>query len=234
MVFKAIKRAGWLHHFHYCSKCYNTLFSKHLALPSDKLGNYNPTIYHELPCPICPHPGSYLWTPQIHDQPKPRIPFYESVSWYHFQHLSCVSQNPNRNKWHFQIGIIQKCGQYWKSRAGSSGTAATSWLKWQGRIDLWNWEGENHVHAFFVSVAVQSLSCVRIFATPWTAAHQASLPSLSPGAGSNSCPLSQWCHPTISSSVAPFSSCPVFPSIRVFSNQEKLVTSGGQSIRAST
>ena len=33
-------------------------------------------------------------------------------------------------------------------------------------------------------------------------------PSLSPRVCSNLCPLSQWCHPTISSSVAPFSSCP--------------------------
>ena len=33
----------------------------------------------------------------------------------------------------------------------------------------------------------------------------------------NSCPLSQWCHPTISSSVAPFQPS-IFPSIRVFSN----------------
>ena len=33
-----------------------------------------------------------------------------------------------------------------------------------------------------------------------------SCPPLSPGVCSNSCPLSQWCHPTISSSVAPFSS----------------------------
>ena len=32
-------------------------------------------------------------------------------------------------------------------------------------------------------------------------------PSLSPGVCSNSCPLSQWCHPTILSSVVPFSSC---------------------------
>jgi len=32
-------------------------------------------------------------------------------------------------------------------------------------------------------------------------------PSLSPRVYSNSCPLSQWCHPTISSSVTPFSSC---------------------------
>ena len=33
-------------------------------------------------------------------------------------------------------------------------------------------------------------------------------PSPAPRACSNSCPLSQWCHPTISSSVGPFSSCP--------------------------
>ena len=35
-----------------------------------------------------------------------------------------------------------------------------------------------------------------------------SCPSPSPGICSNSCPLSRWCHPTISSSVVPFSSCP--------------------------
>ena len=33
-------------------------------------------------------------------------------------------------------------------------------------------------------------------------------PSLSPGACSNSCLLSRWCHPAISTSVGPFSSCP--------------------------
>jgi len=33
-------------------------------------------------------------------------------------------------------------------------------------------------------------------------------PSPAPGVHSNSCPLSQWCHPAISSSVVPFSSCP--------------------------
>ena len=45
-------------------------------------------------------------------------------------------------------------------------------------------------------------------------------PSPTPGAYSNSCPLSQRCHPTISSSAGFFSSRPeVFPSIRVFSNE---------------
>ena len=44
--------------------------------------------------------------------------------------------------------------------------------------------------------------------TPWTAAHQTSGPSPPPRVCSNSCPSSQWCHPAISSSVTPFSSCP--------------------------
>ena len=55
--------------------------------------------------------------------------------------------------------------------------------------------------------SVQSLSHVQLFATPWIRARQASL-SPSPGVCSNSCPLSQWCHPTISCFVSPFSSCP--------------------------
>ena len=64
---------------------------------------------------------------------------------------------------------------------------------------------------------VQSLSGVQLFVTLWTAACQASCPSLSPGVCSNSYPLSQWCHPTISSSVAPFSSCPQsFPTSESF------------------
>ena len=48
-------------------------------------------------------------------------------------------------------------------------------------------------------------------------------PSPTPGACSNSCPSSWWCHPTISSSVIPFSSClHFFPSIRVISNESAL------------
>ena len=58
-------------------------------------------------------------------------------------------------------------------------------------------------------------------------------PSPTPRASSNSCPLVWWCHPTISSSVIPFSSCPsIFPRIRVFSKTE-FFPSGGQSIGAS-
>ena len=58
-------------------------------------------------------------------------------------------------------------------------------------------------------------------------------PSLSPGVCSNSCPLSPWYHPTISSSIAPFSSCPQsFPASRSLTVSQ-LFTSGGQSIGAS-
>ena len=46
-------------------------------------------------------------------------------------------------------------------------------------------------------------------------------PSLPPWVSSNSCPLSQWCHPRISSSVAPFSSCPqCFPASGSFPMNE--------------
>ena len=54
-------------------------------------------------------------------------------------------------------------------------------------------------------------------------------PSPIPGVYSNSCPLSQWCNPAISSSVVPFSSCPQsFPTSGFF-QMSHFFTSGGQS-----
>ena len=58
-------------------------------------------------------------------------------------------------------------------------------------------------------------------------------PSPTPGVHPNSCPLSWWCYPTISSSVVPFSSCPQsFPASGSFL-MSQLFASGGQSIGAS-
>ena len=58
-------------------------------------------------------------------------------------------------------------------------------------------------------------------------------PSPTPGAYSNSCPWSRWCHPTISSSVIPFSShLQSFPALGSFSRSQ-FVTSGGQRIGVS-
>ena len=59
-------------------------------------------------------------------------------------------------------------------------------------------------------------------------------PSLSPGVCSGSCPLSRWCHPTLSSSATIFSFCPQsFPASWSFPMSQPLA-SGGQSIGAST
>ena len=87
------------------------------------------------------------------------------------------------------------------------------------------------LQGFFSSV--QLLSRVWLFVTPWIAAHQASLSFTNSRVYSNSCPLSWWCHPTISSSVIPFSSrlrssltSGSFPVSQLFA-------SGGQSIGVS-
>ena len=58
-------------------------------------------------------------------------------------------------------------------------------------------------------------------------------PSPTPGIHPNPCPLTRWCHPTISSSVVPFSSCPQsFPASGSFQTSQ-LFASGGQSIGVS-
>ena len=76
----------------------------------------------------------------------------------------------------------------------------------------------------------QSLSHVQLFATPGTAARQA---SLTPGACPDSCPSRRWCHPAISSSVVPFSSClQSFPASGSFPVSRSF-TSGGHSIGVS-
>ena len=58
-------------------------------------------------------------------------------------------------------------------------------------------------------------------------------PSPTPGVHPNPCPLSRWCHPTISSSVLPFSSCPQSFLASGSFQMSQLFTSGGQSIGVS-
>ena len=84
----------------------------------------------------------------------------------------------------------------------------------------------------YVVVVVQLLSHVRLFVTPWTAAHQAFLSFTISRSLLKSCPLSQWCHPTNLSSVIPFSFClQSFPASGSFP-MSLLFISGGQSIGA--
>ena len=81
--------------------------------------------------------------------------------------------------------------------------------------------------------SVQLLSHVQLFVTPWTAACQASLSVTNSQSLPNSCPLSQWCHPTISSSVVPFSSHLQYFLAAGSFKMSQLFTSGGESIGVS-
>ena len=71
---------------------------------------------------------------------------------------------------------------------------------------LWTWPS---ISLWHIIIVVQLLSDVWLFATPWTVEYQASLSStICLGVCSNSCLLNQWCHPTMSFSIASFSSSP--------------------------
>ena len=81
--------------------------------------------------------------------------------------------------------------------------------------------------------SVHLLSHVWLFVTPWTVAHQTSLSIINSWSYPNPSSLSWWCHPTISSSVIPFSSCPQsFPASGSF-QMSQLFASGDQSIGVS-
>ena len=76
-----------------------------------------------------------------------------------------------------------------------------------GVAKSWKWLSDwAHTTMTLLTVfnSVQSLSHVQLLETPWTIACQVPCPSPIPGACSNSCPLSRWCRPTISSSVVHF------------------------------
>ena len=81
------------------------------------------------------------------------------------------------------------------------------------------------------SESVSQFSCSWLFATPWTAARQASLSPTS-RACLNSYLLSRWCCPTISSSFTPFSCLQSFPALGCFPVSQ-FFASGGQSIGVS-
>ena len=88
---------------------------------------------------------------------------------------------------------------------------------------------------FFMASSVQfSRSVMSNSLQPYEPQHtRPPCPSPTPGVHPDPCPLSRWCHPTISSSVVPFSSCPQsFPASGSF-QMSQLFTSGGQSIGVS-
>ena len=84
--------------------------------------------------------------------------------------------------------------------------------KWKEKNQLsgswWHSQKERNTKMVTQLQSVQSLSRVWLFATPWIEHARPPCPSQTPRVYSNSCPSNQRCHPAISSSVVPFSSCP--------------------------
>ena len=103
------------------------------------------------------------------------------------------------------------------------------------RILLTFWHGYCHVYKSFCSViqfsSVQfNCSVVSDSLRPRESQHtRPPCPSPSPGDHSNPLPSSRWCHPTISSSVVPFSSCPQSLPASESSPMSQLFAWGGQS-----
>ena len=81
--------------------------------------------------------------------------------------------------------------------------------------------------------SVHSLSHVRLFETPWIAACQASLSITISWSSPKLSPSSRWCHPAISSSVVPFSSCLQSFLVSESFPMSLFFTSNGQSIAVS-
>ena len=92
---------------------------------------------------------------------------------------------------------------------------------------------QTFIHTLYQSVQF-SHSVMSHSLWPYGLQHaRAPCPSPTPGVYSNSCPLSRWCHPTISSSVVPFFSClQSFPASGSF-QMSQLLTSGDQSFGVS-
>ena len=90
----------------------------------------------------------------------------------------------------------------------------------------------SHQAFLYGSSSIQLLIHLRLFVTPWTTAHQASL-SIINSRSSPKLMSIDWCHPTISSSAGPFSFCPKsFPASGSF-QMSQLFASGSHSIGVS-
>ena len=103
---------------------------------------------------------------------------------------------------------------------------------WFSFLIQWSDSWTNSCHCLCQSV--QSLSVWPIATQSHGLQHARLLcPSPTPGACSSSCPLSRWCHPTISSSVVPFSSCLQSSPASGSFPMSQFFASGGQILRAS-
>ena len=175
----------------------------------------------------------------MHDSTAtPAFPVSTFHRWGCSQTATCCNKGPGR--WFLGEGLEEERmapGGHWFSSfrwlGALQGDTAKPWLGTTQKAP----ETVGHSCSCLLAeqgvwvVVVQSLSHVRLFVTPRLPLPGS--PSLFPGVCSNSCPSSQWCHPNISSSVAPFSSCPQsFPASGSFP-MSWLFASGGPSTGAS-
>ena len=117
----------------------------------------------------------------------------------------------------------------WITRPGSSIKQRLFSLEKEGNSDIrYNWDRPLRYHAKWIVQFGRSVTSNSL--QPHGLQHaRPPCPSPTLGVYPNSCPLSQWCHPTISSSVVSFSSRPqFFPASGSF-QMSQLFTSGGQS-----
>ena len=117
-------------------------------------------------------------------------------------------------------GILQARILEWVVMPSSRGSSQPMYQTWVSSVSS-------------IQFSSVQLSHVQLFVTPWTVARQASCPSPTSRAYSNSCPSCWWCHPTISSSVFPFSFCLQSLPVSGSFPMSWFFTSGGQSIGAS-
>ena len=136
--------------------------------------------------------------------------------------------------WHHRFNG-QELGQTPEDGEGQGrawSAAAHGVLKRRTRLDNWTKTEPNHE----VQVLSVQFSCLVVSDSLWPHGLQHArppCPSPTPRVYSNLCPLSWWCHPTISPSVLPFSSCPQsFPASGSF-QMSQLFTSDGQRIGVS-
>ena len=129
-------------------------------------------------------------------------------------------------------GYVDKDGGRWRTENGSKicfggRTVLTCW-----RIRYGTAQGKMIKMIQFISVLF-SHSVMSDTLRPHGLQHaRPPCPSPAPGVYSNSCPLSQWCHPTILSSTVPFSHFQSFPASGSFPVSQ-FFASGGQSIGVS-
>ena len=138
----------------------------------------------------------------------------------------------NKIVYFFYIQGVSISSHWWSIAKGNKGKPNGVGRKERNALpwDLIMWVKVHTVMSPLSFSSVQSLSRVWLFVTPLTAVSQASLSITNSQSSPNPCPLSRWSHPTISSSVFPFSSCPQsFPALGSFP-MSQLFASGGQNI----